>query len=90
MDLYTPVDLMYLLTRWILLIRSCDIETNPGPQTHKDGLLSILHQNIRGIRNKLEYIMENFLDHGVLCFAETELDNISDDYLKIEVKKVLY
>ena len=45
----------------LLLLEAGDIERNPGPTTINDSL-SILHCNIRSIRNKLDYITENLLD----------------------------
>ena len=50
---------------------SGDIESNPGPTQH---CISIIHSNIRSIRNKLEFIKNNLLDFDILCFTETHLD----------------
>ena len=55
----------------MLLIMSGDVESNPGPIEH---CLSIIHSNIRSIRNKLEFIKNNLLDFDVLCFSESHLD----------------
>ena len=64
----------------MVLLQAGDIELNPGPETIHD--LSILHLNIRSIRNKVEYIVDNFLDFQILCFTETHLDaNVSTDIL---------
>jgi len=47
--------------------------------------LSLLHQNIRGIRNKLDFIVDNFLDYDILCFTETKLNSIiPDDVLQLQ------
>ena len=46
---------------------------NPGPNIINNSF-SILHSNIRSIRNKLDYITENFLDFDILCFTESHLD----------------
>ena len=47
----------------------------PGPiVSGKTYLLSLLHCNIRSIRNKLNFIREEFLDCNVLCFTETHLN----------------
>jgi hypothetical protein len=47
------------------------------------GGLTIFHLNIRSIRNKLCSILY-LLDHDILCFTETHLDNsITDDILAI-------
>ena len=64
----------------MVLLQAGDIELNPGPETIHD--LSVLHLNIRSIRNKVEYIVDNFLDFQILCFTETHLDaNVSTDIL---------
>ena len=43
---------------------------------------SVIHSNIRSIRNKLEFIKNNFLDYNILCFTETHLDaNIDSNAL---------
>ena len=53
--------------------------------TSSEVCLSILHLNIRSIRNKLEFIRDNFLDYDVLCFTETHLTaDIQSDFLRIE------
>ena len=59
----------------LLLLLSGDIELNPGPShvTPQECSLSIFHQNIRSIRNKFEYIRDNFLDFDIICFTETKL-----------------
>ena len=67
----------------LLLLRAGDVERNSGPdQTTHD--LSILQLNIRSIRNKLDFIKDNFMDSSILCFTETHLDiNIQTDFLHI-------
>ena len=51
-----------------------DIELNPGPKsTIAD--LSVIHLNIRSIRNKFDNIKDNLLDCNILCFSETHLDH---------------
>ena len=66
----------------MVLLQAGDIELNPGPETLHD--LSLLHLNIRSIRNKVEYIVDNFLDFQILCFTETHLDaNVSTDILSL-------
>ncbi len=48
-------------------------------------VFSVLHQNIRSIRNKMEYIRDNFLDFNMLCFTETHLSaDISNDHLHLD------
>lgn len=66
----------FALITLLLVIMSGDVETNPGPinQTSSDHCVSILHCNIRSLRNKLEYVLDNFCDFDVICFTETHLD----------------
>ena len=68
-----------VLLVWFLKILSGDVETNPGPDNLREHCVSILHYNIRSIRNKLEYIVDYFCDFDCLCFTETHLDNMIDD-----------
>ena len=64
----------------MLLLQAGDIETSPGPEKLFD--LSIVHLNIRSIRNIIEYITDNLLDFNILCFTETLLDaNVSTEML---------
>ena len=66
---------------WLLLLLSGDIELNPGPDITRDREHSVsnLHCNIRSIRNKLDYIIDNFCDFECLCFTETHLDDNVDN-----------
>ena len=50
----------------ILLPETGDTERNPGPGM--DNTVSILHLNVRSIRNKIKYIQDNFTDLDILCF----------------------
>ena len=77
--------LLFLLDRLLLL--SGDIETNPGPAQINNDIhsVSVFHQNIRSIRNKFDYISENFLDFDILCFTETKLvHTITDESLSLD------
>ena len=58
----------------MLMLLAYDIEQNPGPSNPRQAELSILHLNIRSIRNKIDYIKDNLLDFHSLCFSETHLD----------------
>ena len=65
-----------------------DVEANPGPgnqlnsQGGTAGVLSLLHLNIRSVRNKLNYIFDNLTDFNIMCFTESHLDeHVSDDFL---------
>ena len=60
---------------WLLIILSGDVETNPGQDSYRKHCVSILHCSIQSIRNKLEYIVENFCHFDCLCFTESHLDN---------------
>ena len=70
----------------LLLLEAGDIEMNPGPNIINYSL-SVLHSNIRSIRNKVDYITENFLDFDILCFTESHLDaNITTESLIMSSK----
>ncbi len=47
------LNLDYYLFLIKLILLSGDIQTNPGPTTEDTTCLSIMHQNIRSIRNKI-------------------------------------
>ena len=77
----TNIFLYSVILRFLLLL-SGDIELNPGPDSNCS--LSVLHLNVRSIRNKLDYI-KNLCDFDILCFTETHLtDIVSDNDLTIE------
>ena len=59
-------NLQCFLVILLLLLQAGDIETNPGPDNVHE--LSILHMNIRSIRNKFDFILDNFSDFNILCF----------------------
>ena len=83
-------NLEFSLVVFFLVLLSGYVSENPGPENSEtssqtSNSLSILHLNIRSIRNKLEYINENLIDFNVLCFTETHLDvNINDEVIFIE------
>ena len=66
------LNLQFLLVMILLLLEAGDVEINPGPIP--ENTLSALHLNIRSIRNKIEYLRDNFTDFDILCFTETHLD----------------
>ena len=81
---YIAENVYYLLILDILLLLAGDTEENPGPPEYHS-TFSILHQNIRSIRNKLDYIKNNLNDYEILCFTETKLTaEITDDLLLLE------
>ena len=68
----------------LLVLISGDVELNPGPtmtDTQHIGALSLMHLNIRSIRNKFDFITDNFLDFDILCFTESHLDDTEDSEL---------
>ena len=64
---------------WFLIILSGDVEMNPGPDSLREHCVTILHCNIRSIRNKVQYIVDNFCDYDCLCFTESHVDNSVDN-----------
>ena len=86
------VNLAFSVVLLLLVLMSGDVSENPGPDlesistvTGNTCSLSILHLNIRSIRNKINYIEENFNDFDILCFTETHLgDTVSNDDIYIE------
>ena len=72
---------------FLLLLQAGDIETNPGPENGYK--LSILHLNVRSIRNKLDFILDNFSEFNILCFSETHLDNnaFSFEFVQCTIQK---
>ncbi len=68
----------------MLILLSGDVAKNPGPNVDTE-CLSILHLNIRSIRNKLPYIENTFTEFDILCFTETHLSSdISTDTLLLK------
>ena len=74
------------ITLILCLLKLCiplsgDVEMNPGP-THGDVLnkyISILHHNIRSLRNKIQDIANIVDEFDIICFTETHLvSSISD------------
>ena len=68
--------ILCLITFCLLLFG--DIEENPGPVNGRatstiDTSLSILHLNIRSLRNKIEDIASIVEDFDIVCFTETHL-----------------
>ena len=59
-----------------LLILMCgDVESNPAPKFPCYSI-SILHLNIRSIRQKIGFIKDNLLDYDILCFTESPLNEV--------------
>ena len=75
-------NLHFLIVMCLLLIEAGDIESNPGPGNQNS--ITIMHLNIRSIRHKIDYILDNFTDIDILCFSETQLDfNVSTESLRL-------
>ena len=53
-----------------MLLQAGDIERNPGLSTTSQDL-SLVHLNIRSIRNEIDFVKDNFLDIGIICFTES-------------------
>ena len=83
-------NLEFSLVVLILVLLSGDVSENPVPENSEtssqtSNSLSILHLNIRSIRNKLGYINENLIDFNVICFTKTHLDiNVNNKDIFIE------
>ena len=77
---------------FLLVLMSGDVEINPGPSTTADTQsISVLHLNIRSLRNKIEFIKDHFIEYDILCFTETHLsDTVTDDLLFIEGFSIFY
>ena len=76
------LNVQFSLVLILLLLEAGDIESNPDP--NPEHTLSVLHLNIRSIRNKIDYLKDNFIDFEVLCFSETHLDlTVSPETLSI-------
>ena len=65
----------------LLLLQAGDIESNPGPSEIPQDL-SIAYLNIRSIRNKFDYIRDNFLDFldDLVPFEVLKLENFDEPY----------
>ena len=86
------LNLEFALVIFLLVLMSGDVEINPGPST-TDGTrsISVLHLNIRSLRNKIEFIKDHFIEYDILCFTETHLsDTVTDDLLFIEGFSIFY
>ena len=79
------MNVFYYILIQLLLFISGDVEINPGP-SDTPHCLYVQHSNIRSIRNKLNYIKDNFLEFNELWFTETHLDaNVStNDVLLVQ------
>ena len=62
------------------LIIAGDVELNPSPGetpvNFEDHCLSIVHGNIRSLRNNVDCISNIIEDYDIVFFTETHLDNL--------------
>ena len=59
--------ILYFYVIWLLILLDGDVQLNPGPISQENAfLLSILHCNVRSIRNKLNFIRNEFLDFNTI------------------------
>ncbi len=70
------MNLEFSIIVFMITIMSGDVEPNPGPYSELDKCFSVIHLNIRSIRNKIDYIKNNFTDFDVMCFTETHLSDV--------------
>ena len=57
----------FILYFCTLILLAGDVQLNPGPIEQENAfLLSILHCNVRSIRNKLDFIRNEFLDFNII------------------------
>ena len=81
-------NLFFKILLMFLLLESGDIEMNLINSLNNP--LSILHSNIRSIRNEFDYLTENFLDFDILCFSESHLDATINTESLIMSSKYVY
>lgn len=93
MEHFTLFELTIILS--LLLIRSGDIEPNPGPNTHytdaeslDESLIlnyfSLVHYNVQSILSKVDLIGSELRNFNIICLTETWLgQDTTDESLKI-------
>ena len=66
------LNIQFILILGILILLCNDIAENPGPETDHavNNNLTILHLNVRSIRNKLDDICNYLEDCDTACFSE--------------------
>lgn len=74
----------------LCILLSGDVEVNPGPTVGNNtgctiSSISILHHNIRSLRNKIDEIVHIVDEFDIICFTESHLDHqIPNDNLYIQ------
>lgn len=80
---------LFLCIFELCILLSGDVELNPGPAPSNTpdqigSSISILHHNIRSLRNKIDDIQHIVEEFDIICFTETHLDdNILDENIKL-------
>ena len=84
----------FLIIMSLLLLKSGDIELNPGPYSHESDTFSgsnnldelvvtnnfsIVHYNIQSLLNKVDLIGAELMNFDVICLTETWLDRRTAD-----------
>lgn len=81
LDICEPYYVFLLIC--LLILKSGDIELNPGPVDCED--ITLFHMNIRGIKGKIDLLEAENSRPEVLAFTESHLDgNISNDVISLE------
>ena len=78
-----PVEHLILIIICILMCAG-DVELNPGPfLTELDDNLSVIHNNIKSLRYKIDYLSVEAKDHDIITLSETWLnkDILNEDLI---------
>lgn len=97
LDYLTPFESLIILS--LLLLKSGDIETNPGPDTDSlssssstptqfeelmiKNKFSVVHCNVQSLASKIEAIEPELSNFDVICLTETWLDHRTSDDLVV-------
>ena len=104
LDYLTPFESLIILS--LLLLKSGDIETNPGPDTDSlssssstptqfeelmiKNKFSVVHCNVQSLASKIEAIEPELSNFDVICLTETWLDHRTSDDLLALAEYTLY
>ena len=103
LDYLTSFEPMIILS--LLLLKSGDIEPNPGPDTDSlssslstptqfeemiKNKFSVVHYNVQSLASKIEAIESELSNFDVICLTETWLDHRSSDDLLALADYTLY
>ena len=71
--MYSLSDLMFLIFFVCIFLLICnDVHPNPGPPTNESSL-TIVHNNIKSLRNKLDYVYAELNRFDIIIISETWL-----------------